>query len=41
MKRDMLIALRRRFGKDRTGRGSAWLFDYDAGSEDALTARSA
>jgi salicylate hydroxylase len=41
MKRDMLIALRRRFGKDRTGRGSAWLFDYDAGSEDALSPRSA
>jgi len=32
MKRDALIALRRRFGVDRTGRGSAWIFDYDAGS---------
>jgi salicylate hydroxylase len=36
LKRDMLIALRSRFGSDRTGRGFAWLYDYDAGSMDAL-----
>jgi len=35
LKRDALIALRRRFGVDRTGRGSAWIFDYDVAS--ALT----
>jgi salicylate hydroxylase len=35
-KRDMLIKLRQRFGSDRTGRGSAWIFDYDAGSEDVI-----
>jgi len=35
LKRDAFIALRRRFGVDPTGRGSAWIFDYDAGS--ALT----
>ncbi len=29
-KRDLLIAVRRRFGPDPTGRGSAWIFDYDA-----------
>ena len=32
LKRDALIALRRRFGVDRTGRGSAWIFDYDVAS---------
>ena len=36
LKRDMLIALRSRFGSDRMGRGFAWLYDYDAGSMDAL-----
>jgi salicylate hydroxylase len=36
LKRDALIALRHRFGTDRTGRGSAWIFDYDAGSETVL-----
>jgi salicylate hydroxylase len=36
LKRDALIALRRRFGHDRTGRGAAWIFDYDAGSPDVL-----
>ena len=36
LKRDILIALRSRFGSDRTGRGFAWLYDYDAGSMDAL-----
>ncbi len=35
-KRDMLIKLRQRFGSDRTGRGTAWIFDYDAGSPDAV-----
>jgi 2-polyprenyl-6-methoxyphenol hydroxylase-like FAD-dependent oxidoreductase len=38
MKRDALIALRKRFGSDRTGRGGAWIFDYDAGSPDVLVA---
>jgi salicylate hydroxylase len=37
-KRDALIALRRRFGSDRTGRGGAWIFDYDAGAPDVLAA---
>jgi len=36
LKRDWLIALRGRFGADRTGRGFAWLYDYEAGSMDAL-----
>jgi len=36
LKRDALIALRSRFGSDRTGQGFAWLFDYDAGSTRAL-----
>jgi salicylate hydroxylase len=36
LKRDVVIALRSRFGSDRTGRGFAWLYDYDAGSMDAL-----
>jgi salicylate hydroxylase len=35
-KRDALIGLRRRFGADPTGRGSAWIFDYDAGSDNVL-----
>jgi hypothetical protein len=36
LKRDLLIAIRSRFGADRTGRGFAWLYEYDAGSMDAL-----
>ena len=36
LKRDVLIALRSRFGSDRTGRAFAWLYDYDAGSVDVL-----
>ena len=36
LKRDVLIALRSRFGSDRTGRGFAWLYDYDAGSTRVL-----
>jgi hypothetical protein len=31
-----MIAVRSRFGSDRTGRGFAWLYEYDAGSMDAL-----
>jgi hypothetical protein len=31
-----MIAVRSRFGADRTGRGFAWLYEYDAGSMDAL-----
>jgi salicylate hydroxylase len=38
LKRDALIALRRRFGKDPTGRGTAWIFEYDAGSPRVLEA---
>jgi 2-polyprenyl-6-methoxyphenol hydroxylase-like FAD-dependent oxidoreductase len=36
LKRDLLMMLRSRFGSDRTGRGFAWLYDYDAGSPDVL-----
>jgi hypothetical protein len=36
LKRDLLIAIRSRLGSDRTGRGFAWLYEYDAGSMDAL-----
>jgi salicylate hydroxylase len=39
LKRDALIALRRRFSRsDPTGRGTAWIFDYDAGAPDVLAA---
>jgi salicylate hydroxylase len=38
LKRDALIAIRRRFGTDPTGRGAAWIFDYDAGSPSVLNA---
>jgi salicylate hydroxylase len=38
LKRDVMIAFRRRFGTDPTGRGSAWIFDYDAGSPQVLAA---
>ena len=38
LKRDTMIALRKRFSRDRTGRGGGWIFDYDAGSEDVLSA---
>jgi 2-polyprenyl-6-methoxyphenol hydroxylase-like FAD-dependent oxidoreductase len=38
LKRDALIAIRRRFGSDPSGRGTAWIFEYDAGSPAALTA---
>jgi 2-polyprenyl-6-methoxyphenol hydroxylase-like FAD-dependent oxidoreductase len=38
LKRDALIAIRRRFGKDPSGRGTAWIFDYDAGSPEVLAA---
>jgi salicylate hydroxylase len=37
-KRDLLIAFRQRFSSDRTGRGSGWIFDYDAGSDAVLRA---
>jgi 2-polyprenyl-6-methoxyphenol hydroxylase-like FAD-dependent oxidoreductase len=36
LKRDLMIAVRSRLGSDRTGRGFAWLYEYDAGSMDAL-----
>jgi len=38
LKRDAMIALRKRFSRDRTGRGGGWIFDYDAGSDDVLSA---
>jgi salicylate hydroxylase len=41
LKRDALIAVRRRFGSDPTGRGSAWIFDYDAGSPNVLSSAAA
>jgi 2-polyprenyl-6-methoxyphenol hydroxylase-like FAD-dependent oxidoreductase len=40
LRRDALIAIRRRFarfGADPTGRGTAWIFDYDPASPEALT----
>jgi 2-polyprenyl-6-methoxyphenol hydroxylase-like FAD-dependent oxidoreductase len=40
LKRDLMIAVRSRLGSDRTGRGFAWLYDYDAGSMDALATDS-
>jgi 2-polyprenyl-6-methoxyphenol hydroxylase-like FAD-dependent oxidoreductase len=41
LKRDALIAIRRRFGSDPSGRGAAWIFDYDAGSDNVLVAAGA
>lgn len=35
-KRDITIALRRRFGKDTEGRGAAWIPEYDATSPEVL-----
>jgi salicylate hydroxylase len=35
-KRDIMIALRRRFSSDKTGRGGSWIAEYDAGSPDVL-----
>jgi salicylate hydroxylase len=36
LRRDMTIALRRRLGRDREGRGAAWIPEYDATSPDVL-----
>ncbi len=36
LKRDVLIAIRKRFSTDVTGRGEAWIAEYDAGSPEAL-----
>jgi salicylate hydroxylase len=36
LRRDLLIALRRRGRSDPEGRGAAWIADYDAGSPEAL-----
>jgi salicylate hydroxylase len=36
VKRDVLIAFRKRFSADVTGRGEAWIAEYDAGSPEAL-----
>jgi salicylate hydroxylase len=36
LKRDVLIAVRSRFSRDVTGRGEAWIAEYDAGSPEAL-----
>jgi salicylate hydroxylase len=38
LRRDVSIAVRRRFGRDPDGRGTAWIPDYDASSPDVLAA---
>jgi salicylate hydroxylase len=38
VRRDVSIAVRRRFGRDPDGRGTAWIPEYDATSPEALTA---
>jgi salicylate hydroxylase len=38
LRRDVSIAVRRRFGRDPDGRGTAWIPEYDASSPEALTA---
>ena len=38
LRRDASIAVRRRFGRDPDGRGTAWIPEYDATSPEALTA---
>jgi len=35
-RRDLQIAIRKRFGSDQEGRGAGWIWDYDAGSPSAL-----
>jgi salicylate hydroxylase len=37
-RRDLMIAARKRFGRDQEGRGASWIWDYDAGSEGVLAA---
>jgi salicylate hydroxylase len=37
-KRDMLIAVRQRFTRNRTGRGGNWIFEYDPASPSVLAA---
>ncbi|MGZ6693815.1 MAG: hypothetical protein ACXVHQ_41335 [Solirubrobacteraceae bacterium] len=37
-RRDISIALRRRFGGDPDGRGTAWIQEYDASSPNVLVA---
>ena len=37
-RRDVSIAVRRRFGRDPDGRGTAWIPEYDASSPDVLVA---
>jgi salicylate hydroxylase len=38
LRRDVSIAVRRRFGRDPDGRGTAWIPGYDASSSDVLVA---
>jgi hypothetical protein len=38
LRRDLSIAVRRRFGRDPDGRGTAWIPEYDASSPDVLVA---
>jgi salicylate hydroxylase len=38
LQRDIGIAIRKRLGRDLTGRGESWIAEYDAGSADALVA---
>jgi salicylate hydroxylase len=37
-RRDLMIAVRKRVGRDQEGRGASWIWDYDAGSEGVLAA---
>lgn len=37
-RRDLQIAIRKRFASDQEGRGAGWIWDYDAGSPSALLA---
>jgi len=36
LKRDVVIALKKRVGRDMTGRGESWIADYDAGAQTVL-----
>ncbi|HLW96044.1 MAG TPA: FAD-dependent monooxygenase, partial [Solirubrobacteraceae bacterium] len=38
LRRDVMIAVRKRIGSDQEGRGGSWIWDYDAGSPSALAA---
>jgi salicylate hydroxylase len=40
LRRDVSIAVKRRFGRDPDGRGTGWIPEYDASSPDVLTSYS-